>query len=123
MNQHPFIPFPVNMFVLNIHSNCRYCDSITFSKFLDALLGVILDDFLPINTLQRNIWALYLPFTQSTYELLRIVGVSIFDKTTLRELLKDEPVEYANGNDQQLKLEFEDWANYQNDTFENVNEL
>lgn len=44
----------------------------------------------------------------STYELLRIVGVSLFDKTPLRELLKDEPEEDANGNDQQLWLEFED---------------
>ena len=56
----------------------------------------------------------------STYELLRIVGVSLFDKTPLRELLKDEPVEDDNGNDQQLWLEFEDWANYQNVTFENI---
>lgn len=44
----------------------------------------------------------------SSYELLRIVGVSLFDKTPLRELLKDEPEEDANGNDQQLWLEFED---------------
>ena len=44
----------------------------------------------------------------STYEVLRIVGVSLFDKTSLKELLKDEPVEDANGNDQQLWLEFED---------------
>lgn len=57
----------------------------------------------------------------STYELLRIVGVSIFDKTPLQELLKDEPAENANGNDQQLRIEFEEWDNYQNVTFENVN--
>lgn len=44
----------------------------------------------------------------STYELLRIVGVSLFDKTPLRELLKDESVEDDNGNDHQLWLEFED---------------
>ena len=44
----------------------------------------------------------------STYELLRIAGVSLFDKTPLRELLKDEPVEDDNRNDQQLWLEFED---------------
>ena len=56
-----------------------------------------------------------------TYELLRIVGVSLFDKTPLQELLKDEPVEDDNRNDQQLWLEFEDWANYQNVTFENIN--
>ena len=29
----------------------------------------------------------------STYELLRIIGVSLFDKTPLRNLLKDEPAE------------------------------
>ena len=57
----------------------------------------------------------------STYELLRIIGVSLFDKTPLRELLKDEPEEDENGNDQQLWLEFEDWTNYQNVTFENAN--
>lgn len=44
----------------------------------------------------------------STYELLRIIGVSLFDKTPLRELLDDEPTEDANGNDQQLWFEFED---------------
>ena len=44
----------------------------------------------------------------STSELLRIVGVSLFDKTPLRELLKDESVEDDNGNDHQLWLEFED---------------
>lgn len=44
----------------------------------------------------------------STYDVLRIVGVSLFDKTPLRELLTDEPVEVADKNDQQLCLEFED---------------
>ena len=44
----------------------------------------------------------------STYELLRIIGVSLFDKTPLRNLLKDEPAEDDKGNDQQLWLEFED---------------
>ena len=44
----------------------------------------------------------------STYDVLRVVGVSLFDKTPLKEILKDEPIEDSGEQDKQLWLEFED---------------
>ena len=43
----------------------------------------------------------------STYDVLRVVGVSLFDKTPLKEILKDEPIEDSGEQDKQLWLEFE----------------
>ena len=44
----------------------------------------------------------------STYDVLRIVGVSLFDKTPLRELLNNEFLAHDDEGNQQLWLEFED---------------
>jgi hypothetical protein len=45
----------------------------------------------PLKTCLVAIVGSKLHLKMSTYELLRIAGVSLFDKTPLRELLKDEP--------------------------------
>ena len=49
-----------------------------------------------------------LKLEMSTYDVLRIVGVSLFDKTPLRRLLNNEHEVHVNEKDQQLWLEFED---------------
>jgi hypothetical protein len=49
-----------------------------------------------------------LKLKMSTYDVLRIIGVSLFDKTPLRELLNDESAENIKDSDLQLWLEFED---------------
>ncbi len=49
-----------------------------------------------------------LKLKMSNYDILRVVGVSLFDKTPLKELLKDEPIEDSGKLDKQLWLEFED---------------
>lgn len=49
-----------------------------------------------------------LKLEMSTYDVLRIVGVSLFDKTPLRELLNNESVVHENEDKQQLWLEFDD---------------
>lgn len=49
-----------------------------------------------------------LKLKMSNYDVLRVVGVSLFDKTPLKELLKDEPIEDPEKLDKQLWLDFED---------------
>ena len=49
-----------------------------------------------------------LKLEMSTYDVLRIVGVSLFDKTPLRELLNNEFLAHDDEENQQLWLEFED---------------
>ena len=49
-----------------------------------------------------------LKLEMSTYDVLRIVGVSLFDKTPLRELLNNEFLAHDDEGNQQLWLEFED---------------
>ncbi|MBQ6064231.1 MAG: transposase [Prevotella sp.] len=49
-----------------------------------------------------------LKLKMGNYNVLRVVGVSFFDKTPLKELLKDELIEDYRESDKQLCLEFED---------------
>ena len=49
-----------------------------------------------------------LKLEMSTYDFLRIVGESLFDKTPLRELLNNELLAHDDEGNQQLWLEFED---------------